>query len=147
MDHQLVSVPPVRHRSRKPQPVIPSGNWQVVEGCAVRYYRPVVGSLYATSPVHHRRVIFTAVSVVLPVFANWVRAWGIVMLGHFGDSGSPPVSITSLWLGVLQHHLAGSDRARWQETSARAGIVDRTPVKPYAAQIRRDSPSRCLPLA
>jgi len=59
--------------------VIPSGRWEVVEGCSgVRYLMAsvVVGSLFAylnyTST--RRRLIFVAASIVLPVFANWLRA-------------------------------------------------------------------------
>lgn len=71
--------------------VIPSGQWAVVEGCSgVRYLiaSVVIGSLYAhlTYRSLHRRVLFLAVSVVLPVFANWLRAYGIVMLAHLSDN-------------------------------------------------------------
>jgi exosortase A len=71
--------------------VIPSGNWAVVEGCSgVRYLiaSVVVGSLYAylTYRSLRRRLIFTAVAVVLPVFANWLRAYGIVMLAHLSGN-------------------------------------------------------------
>lgn len=71
--------------------VIPSGRWSVVEGCSgVRYLiaSVVVGSLYAhlTYRSLHRRLLFVAVSVVLPVFANWLRAYGIVMLAHLSDN-------------------------------------------------------------
>lgn len=71
--------------------VIPSGHWAVVEGCSgVRYLiaSVVVGSLYAylTYRSLARRLLFVAVSVVLPVFANWLRAYGIVMLAHLSDN-------------------------------------------------------------
>lgn len=71
--------------------VIPSGHWQVVEGCSgVRYLiaSVVVGSLYAhlTYRSLSRRLTFVALSVVLPILANWIRAWGIVMLAHVSDN-------------------------------------------------------------
>ena len=71
--------------------VIPSGNWQIVEGCSgVRYLIAsiVVGTLYAYLNYQStvRRLIFVAASVVVPVLANWVRAWAIVMLGHVSDN-------------------------------------------------------------
>lgn len=71
--------------------VIPSGHWAVVEGCSgVRYLiaSVVVGSLYAylTYRSLARRLLFVGVSVVLPVFANWLRAYGIVMLAHVSDN-------------------------------------------------------------
>jgi len=67
--------------------VIPSGNWSVVEACSgVRYLIAslTVGTLFAylsyESP--RRRALFMVVSMVVPVLANWVRAYLIVMLGH-----------------------------------------------------------------
>lgn len=71
--------------------VIPSGHWEVVEGCSgVRYLiaSMVVGSLYGylnyRSP--WRRLAFAGMSVVAPVLANWLRAYGIVLLGHISDN-------------------------------------------------------------
>jgi exosortase A len=71
--------------------VIPSGTWSVVEACSgVRYLIAsfMVGSLFAylnyTST--KRRLIFCAVSLALPVVANWLRAYFIVMLGHLSGN-------------------------------------------------------------
>jgi exosortase A len=71
--------------------VIPSGHWQVVEGCSgVRYLiaSVVVGSLYGYLNYQSiwRRLAFTSISVVAPVLANWLRAYGVVMLGHISDN-------------------------------------------------------------
>ncbi len=66
---------------------IPSGNWSVVEACSgVRYLiaSVVVGTLYAylTYRSTVRRLIFIVVSLLVPIAANWGRAYMIVMLGH-----------------------------------------------------------------
>lgn len=71
--------------------VIPSGNWSVVEACSgVRYLIAsfVVGTLFAylTYQSPKRRVIFAIVSLVVPVVANWLRAYMIVMLGHLSGN-------------------------------------------------------------
>jgi exosortase A len=71
--------------------VIPSGHWQVVEGCSgVRYLiaSVVVGSLYAYLNYRSlaRCLVFAAMAVVVPVLANWLRAYGIVLLGHVSDN-------------------------------------------------------------
>ena len=71
--------------------VIPSGRWAVVEACSgIRYLMAtfMVGSLFAYLNYQgtRKRVIFVAVSLVLPVVANWVRAYIIVMLGHLSDN-------------------------------------------------------------
>lgn len=67
--------------------VIPSGNWSVVEACSgVRYLIAslTVGTLFAylNYQSFHRRVLFVIISVLVPVLANWMRAFLIVMLGH-----------------------------------------------------------------
>jgi exosortase A len=69
---------------------IPSGDWSVVEACSgVRYLIASVtlGVLYAylTYSRLWKRLLFVAVSIVVPVFANGLRAYMIVMLAHLSD--------------------------------------------------------------
>jgi EpsI family protein len=69
---------------------IPSGNWSVVEGCSgVRYLIAAVtlGILYAylTYTKTWKRLLFVAISVVVPIFANGLRAYMIVMIAHLSD--------------------------------------------------------------
>jgi EpsI family protein len=71
--------------------VIPSGNWSVVEACSgVRYLLAslTVGTLFAylNYQSNRRRVVFALVSLVVPVLANWMRAYIIVMLGHLSGN-------------------------------------------------------------
>ncbi len=71
--------------------VIPSGNWAVVEACSgVRYLIAsiTVGTLYAylTYRSLSRRLLFFLVSIIVPVLANWGRAYMIVMLGHLSGN-------------------------------------------------------------
>jgi exosortase A len=66
---------------------IPSGSWSVVEACSgVRYLISSItlGCLYAylTYRSMLRRALFIALSVVVPIAANGVRAYLIVMIGH-----------------------------------------------------------------
>ncbi len=67
--------------------VIPSGHWSVVEACSgVRYLIAsfMVGTLFAYLNYRSaaRRWAFVVVSIVVPIVANWVRAYLIVLLGH-----------------------------------------------------------------
>lgn len=67
--------------------VIPSGHWSVVEACSgIRYLiaSTVVGTLYAYLNYRswRRRVIFVVLAFLVPIVANWLRAYLIVMLGH-----------------------------------------------------------------
>jgi EpsI family protein len=71
--------------------VIPSGKWSVVEACSgIRYLIASVmaGTLYAylmyRSP--WKRFAFAAASVLVPILANWMRAYLIVMLGHLSGN-------------------------------------------------------------
>ena len=71
--------------------VIPSGSWSVVEACSgVRYLIAslTVGTLFAYLSYHSvkRRLIFIGVAFVVPLIANWMRAYMIVMLGHLSGN-------------------------------------------------------------
>lgn len=71
--------------------VIPSGNWSVVEACSgVRYLIAsfMVGTLYAYLNYRstRRRVVFMLFSLVVPLVANWLRAYMIVMIGHLSGN-------------------------------------------------------------
>jgi len=71
--------------------VIPSGAWSVVEACSgVRYLiaSAMVGTLFAYLNYNslRKRLIFVGVSILLPILANWFRAYMIVMLGHLSGN-------------------------------------------------------------
>ncbi|MBU1363411.1 MAG: exosortase A [Gammaproteobacteria bacterium] len=71
--------------------VIPSGHWSVVEACSgVRYLIAslTVGTLYAylTYTSLKRRLTFILVALLVPIVANWLRAYMIVMLGHLSGN-------------------------------------------------------------
>lgn len=70
--------------------MLPSGSWSVVEACSgLRYLvaSVTVGVLYAylTYSVLWKRVLFVIAATLLPVLANVLRAYMIVMLGHMSD--------------------------------------------------------------
>ncbi|HIN81796.1 MAG TPA: exosortase A [Chromatiales bacterium] len=69
---------------------LPSGAWNVVEGCSgVRYLiaSTSLGTLYAflTYSSYHKRALFMLFSVVVPIIANGLRAYMIVMIAHYSD--------------------------------------------------------------
>ena len=71
--------------------VIPSGSWSVVEACSgVRYLIAslMVGTLFAylNYQTAWRRWAFVAVAIVVPIVANWLRAYMIVMIGHLSGN-------------------------------------------------------------
>ena len=69
---------------------IPSGQWSVVEACSgLRYLISSItlGCLYAYLSYRswRRRAAFIALSIVVPIVANGLRAYMIVMIGHYSS--------------------------------------------------------------
>jgi EpsI family protein len=69
---------------------IPSGTWSVVEGCSgLRYLIAsiTVGILYAYLSYQRlwKRLLFVALSIVVPIIANGLRAYMIVMIAVLSD--------------------------------------------------------------
>lgn len=69
---------------------LPTGNWSVVEACSgVRYLISSItlGCLYAylTYRSLARRALFIGLSIVVPIIANGMRAYMIVMIGHLSS--------------------------------------------------------------
>lgn len=106
--------------------VIPSGNWSVVEACSgVRYLIAsfMVGTLFAYLNYRStkRRVIFMLASLLIPIVANWLRAYMIVMLGHLSNN-TIAVGVDHLLYGwvffgvvvMLMFYVGG----RWSEPDA-----------------------------
>ena len=84
---QLTGVPVFRENNNFS---IPSGNWSVVEACSgLRYVIAslALGTLYAYLNYRSlgRRLLFILVALLLPILANGLRAYMIVMLGHWSD--------------------------------------------------------------
>ncbi|APW40856.1 exosortase A [Rhodoferax koreense] len=117
--------------------VIPSGHWSVVEACSgVRYLIAslTVGTLFAylNFQSNRRRWIFVGVSILVPILANWMRAYLIVLLGHVSGN-TVAVGVDHLIYGwlffgvvVMLMFMIG---ARWAESPAReaAPLATRSP--------------------
>ncbi|MEM1189218.1 MAG: exosortase A [Pseudomonadota bacterium] len=66
---------------------LPSGSWAVVEECSgVRYLiaSAALGTIYAyiTYRSFTKRAVFVLAALIVPIIANGIRAYGIVMIGH-----------------------------------------------------------------
>ena len=110
--------------------IIPSGNWSVVEACSgVRYLIAslMVGTLFAYLNYRsmRRRWMFVGVALVVPIVANWVRAYLIVMLGHVSGNklavGADHLVYGWVFFGVviLLMFMIG---ARWSEPEAAPAV-------------------------
>jgi exosortase A len=69
----------------------PSGNWEVAQACSgIRYLSAsrVIGVLFAGVAYRSwkRRIAFICASIAIPVAANAIRAYGIVVLGYLSNN-------------------------------------------------------------
>jgi exosortase A len=127
---------------------IPTGNWSVVEACSgVRYLiaSVMVGTLFAYLNYQstRRRLLFVGVSILVPIIANWLRAYMIVMLGHLSNNqiatGVDHLIYGWVFFGVviLVMFMVG---ARWAEPEVQASVS--APVARVGASV-----AVALPLA
>ena len=127
--------------------IVPNGSWSVVEACSgIRYLIAslVVGALYAylNYTSLKRRLLFMLVALAMPVVANWVRAYIIVMLGYLSDNriaaGVDHLIYGWVFFGVVIFLMfwVGS---RWQEEPA--------PVQPAPAQAEPTRWAGVVPIA
>jgi exosortase A len=102
---------------------IPSGRWSVVEACSgLRYLIAslMVGCLFAylSYRTPRRRAIFVACSIAVPIVANWIRAYMIVMLGHLSGNriavGADHLLYGWIFFGIVMALLFFIG-ARWRE--------------------------------
>ena len=126
--------------------VIPSGSWSVVEACSgIRYLiaSVMVGTLFAYLNYRSlwRRWAFVGVAIAVPIGANWLRAYMIVMLGHLSDNrlatGVDHLVYGWVFFGVviLAMFLIG---ARWSEPDDPAdAVAAQGPVRGDAATASR----------
>lgn len=126
--------------------VIPSGRWSVVEACSgIRYLIAslMVGTLFAYLNYRSmwRRWVFIGVAIAVPIVANWLRAYMIVMLGHLSDNrlaaGVDHLIYGWVFFGVviMAMFLIG---ARWSEPDDPAyAVMAQGPVRGDAATAGR----------
>lgn len=120
--------------------VIPSGNWSVVEACSgVRYLIAslTVGSLFAYLSFQSatRRILFVLVSIVVPVFANWLRAYLIVIVGHLSGNklaaGVDHLIYGWLFFGVviMLMFVVGARWAEPDKSDLKSSLADQSPKR------------------
>jgi len=89
---------------------LPTGSWSVVESCSgFRYILAslTLGALYAYLSYRSfwRRVAFMLLALVVPIAANGIRAFMIVMIGHFSGMelavGVDHLIYGWVWFGVV----------------------------------------------
>ena len=128
---------------------IPSGNWSVVEGCSgLRYLMASLtgGCLFAylSYTSLRRRLLFIAASAVVPIVANGIRAYLIVMIAHLSNMrlalGVDHLVYGWVFFGFVML-LLFSVGSRWQEAQQAHDSVE--PGPPVVAS-RAAPPHRML---
>jgi exosortase A len=111
--------------------VIPSGHWSVIDECSgIRYLMAsfMVGSLFAylNYRSYRRRLAFMAMSIVVPIVANWLRAYMVVMLAHLSGNriatGVDHILYGWVFFGIVIMALFFAG-ARWAEDDPVAAVV------------------------
>ena len=121
---------------------IPTGNWSVVEACSgVRYLIAsfTLGCLYAylTYRSRKRQLLFVLAAILVPIVANGLRAYMIVMIGHLSGmalaTGVDHIIYGWLFFGLVMFVMFWIG-GRWREDVSAADIAD-------AATVRNDGSS------
>ena len=122
---------------------VPNGRWSVVEACSgVRYLIAslVVGTLFAylNYTSMWRRVAFIGVSIAVPIVANWLRAYMIVMLGYLSDNriatGVDHIIYGWLFFGLVMLIMFWIG-ARWQQPMPAAALARGRASRPESARL------------
>ncbi len=146
---RLTGVPVYREGQ---QFIIPSGSWSVVAACSgIRYLMAsfMVGTLFAYLNYRSlkRRLAFVAVSIVMPIVANWVRAYLIVMIGHLSNNqlatGVDHIVYGWVFFGVVIMGMFFIG-ARWAEAPAPMSAPSSLPAGLGAGQNRAIWPMAAL---
>lgn len=71
--------------------VVPSGSWSIIEACGgVRFLIAALMTSCIFAWLQYRalvkRVVFVLLALAAALLANWVRAYAIVLLGHYSDN-------------------------------------------------------------
>lgn len=125
---RLTGVPVFREGQ---QFVIPTGSWSVIDECSgVRYLMAsfMVGTLFAylNYRSYRRRAAFMLMSLLVPVLANWVRAYMVVMLAYLSENriatGVDHILYGWVFFGLIIF-LMFVVGARWSEAPAKAATA------------------------
>ena len=141
---QATGIPVLRSGTRFE---LPTGNWSVVEACSgVRYLisSVTIGCLYAylTYRSALRRAVFIGMAIVVPIIANGLRAYMIVMIGHTSNmelaTGVDHLIYGWLFFGLVMFLMFWVGSYWRQDTDAEAAALAPAPASAASdpAQIR-----------
>ncbi|MFC5460214.1 exosortase A [Massilia niabensis] len=146
---QMTGIPVLRNGTRFD---LPTGSWSVVEACSgVRYLISSItlGCLYAylTYRSTTRRALFIGLSVIVPIIANGLRAYMIVMIGHMSGmelaTGVDHLIYGWLFFGIVMFLMfwIGS---YWRQEEAPAPVAPHAQAAGAGAPLSAAAPARSL---
>ena len=139
---QATGIPVLRNGTRFE---LPTGNWSVVEACSgVRYLisSVTIGCLYAylTYRSTLRRAVFVLAAMVVPVIANGLRAYMIVMIGHTSNmalaTGVDHLIYGWIFFGIVMFIMFWAGSYWRQDTDAEAAALPRAAASAAASPAR-----------
>jgi exosortase A len=128
--------------------VLPTGSWSIIEACSgIRYLiaSVMVGTLFAylTYRALWRRLAFVGVAIVVPIVANWLRAYMIVMLGHLSNNriatGVDHLVYGWIFFGIVMVLMFWIGMSWAEKPSVR---VDARAARPATSGAGRSTPAR-----
>ncbi|MES2018667.1 MAG: exosortase A [Pseudomonadota bacterium] len=144
---QATGIPVLRNGTRFE---LPTGSWSVVEACSgVRYLisSVTIGCLYAYLTYRSllRRAVFIGMAIVVPVIANGLRAYMIVMIGHTSNmelaTGVDHLIYGWIFFGLVMFLMFWVGSYWRQDTDAEAAAM------PVAAAAQASDPARIRNMA
>lgn len=129
---------------------LPTGSWSVVEACSgVRYLISSItlGCLYAylTYRSTARRVLFIGLSILVPIVANGLRAYMIVMIGHLSGmelaTGVDHIIYGWLFFGLVMFVMFWIGSYWREDTEAPAGAAKDSASVPAASVFPAATPA------
>ncbi len=112
---------------------LPSGSFEVAKGCSgVRYLFASVTlcSLFAYINFHSykKRLLFILLSIILPILANGLRAYGVVLIAHYSEmkyaTGFDHILYGWLFFGMIMFLLFYMGSKWHEEAPAKHTAVD-----------------------
>jgi len=122
--------------------VITSGTWEVALDCGgLRYLLPGLALGYAIATLIYReparRLVFLALSAVVLIVANGIRAYGVIVGDHFGIAEGTDHRVFSYTIYGLTMPLLFWIGLRWAESMTGTSFQHRTVDVRYGIDIRK----------
>ncbi len=122
---------------------LPTGRWSVVEACSgLRYVIAAVVLACLFSYLNYktwsRRILFTVACLVMAIVANWIRAYVVVLVGHWSDmkygTGDDHIYFGWVFFGLCMMGIFWMG-SKWRELNDGPEVIEvAAPTNPIASK-------------